>query len=362
MKQSNTPAARLARRDTGTRKAFSLIELLVVIIIITLVVAIVIPALASARTEAKKTDTRALVSQVVQGSTQFELDNRRPPGYFSARNLADATNVARGFSGMENAMLDLAGGIVPTTATGPNIITVGPGGTNGTVRVDPGLIGVAQGSNKAYFAPPAKFFKRQNGTDGGVRVGDADHQQMPVLVDSFGTPILFWGVDKSAVQDVVAIPDFVKETFVPNQPAARFYWAHNATFLSSQRLGDKGRNHSISGTVPSSMISSSVNANNRTVTLAAYLGNPSAYDDINKAAPNIFPTAARGTFTVHSAGPDAWFLSNGDRGGKLTPAGVLYFGLNFKDLTNNRLLDSNGNSTTIDLATQFDDISTSGGA
>ena len=113
------------------RSAFTIIELLTVILIITLVVAITVPPLASARKSARKAETLAQLNTMQQAVESFTTDNRRAPGYFSQIEMGDMTNQTRGFSQMQNILLDLVGGIDVqangTAAAGSN--PVGPTAT-----------------------------------------------------------------------------------------------------------------------------------------------------------------------------------------------------------------------------------------
>src|SRR5262249_53760757 len=108
------------RSPSAPRRAFTLVELLIVIIIIAVVIAIVFPALRGARDASKKAGTQAMFGELGSASGQFILDTRRTPGYFSPTERGDTANGDRGFTAMENVMLDLAGGIV-TPAPGGGI-------------------------------------------------------------------------------------------------------------------------------------------------------------------------------------------------------------------------------------------------
>src|SRR5690606_30165947 len=148
------------RQPPANRSAFSLIELLIVIVIIALVISIAIPSLSSARNAARNAGTRALLAQISQSASQFERDERRMPGYFDARAMGHTQNETRGFTAMQNMMLDLAGGTT-TDPVGGSIVEVGPT-TNDIVRVDTRLIGTEQGDSKMYFTPDRNFFTAQS--------------------------------------------------------------------------------------------------------------------------------------------------------------------------------------------------------
>ena len=77
----------------GTRAAFTLIELLVVIAIIGLLVAILIPALSSARTQAKATLCLTNLRTMGQGLVLYGNDNTDTlvPGRWSKRRNAETS-------------------------------------------------------------------------------------------------------------------------------------------------------------------------------------------------------------------------------------------------------------------------------
>src|SRR5262245_59197776 len=108
----------LPRRAAG----FTLIELLLVIIIISVILALVLPAIGKARESARSAGTRALVNSLVAACATFQADERRVPGKYMAKTMGHQENIQRGMSGMENVMIDLAGG--ETLATDPDAVKV----------------------------------------------------------------------------------------------------------------------------------------------------------------------------------------------------------------------------------------------
>ena len=99
---------------TLSRPGFTLIELLVVIAIIAVLIALLIPAVGGARESARKTSTKALMTAVANGVNQFRTDKGRLPGYFSQNELGNTDN-RTGMTSMQNAIIELAGGICPLT-------------------------------------------------------------------------------------------------------------------------------------------------------------------------------------------------------------------------------------------------------
>lgn len=331
-------------RNADKRRAFSLIELLVVMVVIAILVAILVPTLGGARNTARAASTKAQLTDLANASQQFITDKGRQPGYFSARLMGDTANENRGFTAMQNVMLDLAGGIVTTSGAGT--VEVGPT-TSDTVRVDLTLIGTREAGG-GYYTPDATRFIAQTGEGAGTLVGNSDHQALPSVVDAFGTPILAWQRDRTAIQPIEAEADFVKVNTSGTTPA-RFYWASNAGLLKTGTLGKRGKTalfttatqeHSLLGDGATSLINN----------LVVLLGSPT----VPGSRPNL-PSAARADLLFHSAGIDALYMGSRDIGGR---SGQVQFWQNFYADAggSQRLIDGQGRVETVDVLSRFDDL------
>lgn len=325
------------RSKSAAARGFSLIELLVVIAIIALIISIVVPAIGSARKSARKADSINLVNGLSQAISQYTLDQRRLPGYFPPKAMGQQDNNDAGFSNTENVLLDLCGGIAPDNSQGDDILDVGPIVGQG-VRVRPGLIGTPQGAAKAYFTPKAKNFEVQDGSNpnGGSRTSNANNRRMPVLVDSDGMPILVWTADESVTKVPASATEFrdpvrspMAASWVTAGFSARFYWASNSAFLrdggTSPLIGKKRINQSEESVLGFGTAAATAN-------LAALVGNPNTPVPFTAATTDpaqIFPSAARGSFIIQSAGTDGVYMGKNDRGGKRRADGILYYGDNF---------------------------------
>lgn len=341
------------------RTAFTLIELLVVILIIGIVIAIIVPALGGVRDVAKGTATKSLMNEIQNACTQFYQDENRLPGYFDPRDMGHAENVNRGMSGMENVMLDLAGGIVPTGSAGPNVVTVGPRTSSATwVSVDVDLIGVASSSSKAYFTPPKKNYVAQINT--GQQVGQAGHTapegmpQLPDLVDAWRAPILFWAMDEATVSPIDEIDDVARVNSSAGAQRARFYWASNACFLSATSLGEKGIDQTNLASGRFSLLAPSVPEAPQS--LAAALGHPA----FPNPSDDTLPSATRGRFIVQSAGRDGMFFSSKDKGAKNFADNKMVYERNFRPVVGTNYTE-NGKPVTKDILADFDDMILTGG-
>ncbi|MBL8762350.1 MAG: prepilin-type N-terminal cleavage/methylation domain-containing protein, partial [Phycisphaerae bacterium] len=362
-------------RTQSVRRAFTLVELLIVIFIIAVVISITVPALAKARRSAKSSATKQLLAQVNTASSTFQTDQRRLPGYYSAKDMgADENGNAHGMSAMENILIDLAGGIVGTgfgpSSSAPNAIPVAPFSPkrrpSEVVQIDPAKIGVVDGtakSNKGYFVPPAKFFVSQITANKVVKqFGTMGLKNLPDLVDANGTPILAWAEDETATGPIqfdsgnTGPHNFAR---LGSSKAAHFYWNSNAAFLKSNSLGKLGKDQ-IKGANPEySIIGEGVPDDARVATLTGILGNPTFPNAIDAASPNvdsILPTASRGKIVLHAASPDGVYFSSLSKGNGQVKDRVMKYGFNFlnPDGTTQRTNDS-GKVSSIDLVSFFED-------
>lgn len=351
-------------------RAFSLIELLVVIAIIALIVSIVVPAIGSARKSARTADTQTLCATLSQACSQFILDNRRVPGYFSAQQMGSPDNTSRGFSNMQNVMLDLAGGVAPASATGANILqNVGPGATGG-IKVDVGKMGTGDTATKAYFPVKQKYFRVQGPTDvdgrysasgaldvnAGTRYPTSanDNWAIPEVVDAEGTPILMWTIDETARtpmkldSSTTELQKFARETHDVNGTPARFYLASNCAFTRHDSVGKRHRNQATDSLLGGDT------GNYRLFALEALTGSPTSpvqfsQSDADGANLNaIRPAAPRGQFIIHSAGSDGIYMSRKDALKAGATDANLYYGYSFR-------------APAGDIMKNFDDVVLSGG-
>ena len=332
-------------RQPRARRAFSLIELLVTIAVIGIIVAIIVPTLGGARNTAKAASSKAQLTEIGAASQQYYQDKQRWPGYFTAKQMGDPMNATRGFSGMQNIMLDLAGGLVSNT--GPNVVEVGPTGSD-TVLVDLTLIGTREAGG-GYYTPDESRFVAQTGSGVGFqRAAEDDTRELPSVVDSFGTPILAWQRDRTAIQPITTLDDFV-QLDTSGGTAARFYWNSNAGFLATNELGKRGKNPTLT-TGEYSLVGAGLTDAQRLEHLAVLLGAPTVP---NTNFPDG-PSAARGDLVFQSAGIDAMYMGSKDQAGR----GEVRFWQSFYTSAGGgtRLTDGDGKVETIDILAQFDDL------
>ncbi len=317
----NTQIARMnVSRPAQPTRAFTLIEMLTVIAILAIVIGIILPIMAGARTAAKKSDTRVLLSNLAQAAAAFQNEQRRLPGYFSPRQMGDTQNGGRGLTTMDNMLIDLLGGITTQGANGTTILSIGPTMTN-LVTIDLAAMGTTkQNSNgsigKSYLTMDAKRFVPQDGAAGGTRaVGSLPElAYFPTLIDSFGSPILAWVGDE--------VPSAGTFAAIDSSMSARYWQVQNAGFLNSKSLGKIKEDQT--DTMRGSALSSSVVAINLSRTMEALLGNASQPDPAAPAG-TPKPLAPRAPIVFQSAGPDGIYVGLRDKGAR---AGFVPYAVN----------------------------------
>lgn len=297
-------------------RGYTIIEIMVVMVILIVVMALVVPVIGNARNAAKRTNTQQLLNNVAQASQQFELDNRRTPGYFSPVDMGHNENATRGFSEMANIMLDLAGGVAAVVGGAPpGAVEVGPhNAAKAYVRV--ALIGAPTQTkgvqNKGYLTPDPKYFVLHPTSDKKA-TNVIGHTRLPDLIDGFGQPLLAWrqDIDPSPNTDFAA---------VSSNTRASFYWNPNAAFLNATSLGAKGVDQRDISAGGSGSLLSFADDGIVTASMRGLLGNPAFPARTSSPSAPQLPAAARGKLVFHSAGIDGVYLGIRDRGGRIATA------------------------------------------
>ncbi len=334
------------RRRSRASLGFTLIEMMVVIVILIILLAIFQPVLRGARNAARSVSTKQLVNNIQASAASFELDQRRLPGAFTPAQMGVAGNQARGFTNMQNILLELSDGIIANGTPNARRIQVGPAAT-GTVLVDLDLINApseAKGVTKnVYYTIDKKNWVSQNGAN--QKVASAEHITLPDVVDAFANPLIVWVEDDGAGSgDPFATFD--------SSARAKFYWSGNAAFLQSESLGRGAQDQT--DLESGSMISRGWTTPVVEFSMHGVLGHPAYPMPQNNANSQAFPSSSRGKMVFHSAGIDGVFLGAKDRGGLLARAAA-----NSNPYHRQNVIDYRGSKT--DPLDNFDDIISVGG-
>jgi len=348
-------------------RAFSLIELLIVIVIIGIIIALVVPAVGQVRNKARSVEARNLVASLQQAGGAYRLDKRKSPGYFTAGEMGSDDNRQSGFSGMQNVLLDLMGGVTDQAADpANNRFLVGPSRDDDKrVVVDLVLLG----AGKAYFSPNQKFLQVQDGQTGGSRgIAGGDNDKIPEIVDNFGNPVLAWTA-LATKREIDGIDDMAAETS-SGGVVSRFYWNENATFLNANATS-VGRSRVNQGAVGGRSMLGEWNGAKRFTTMAAMLGNPNSPNvSTLPATPaaevdldSVLPTQPRGSTVFQSAGADGVYLSRAEKGAPILSAGPeswIEYAQNFlaaSSSSRGALYPNTGSGpSSTDVLAKFDDL------
>lgn len=289
-----------------TRRGLTLIELLVVLGIVVILAGLLIPVISGARNSARRAQTSVLINTVSTATSQFRRDHGRLPGVFTQEELASTTNQS-GFTQMENAILDLAGGVDPSANIGNSSVFELALGRK-TVRVNTELIAASGGPG--YLPLVLKGMHSKVPEANGLAParpdidqvvdrsrGSAGQVEMPDILDAWGHPILLWNRNEFAGE----YPRFstIFSESEETSSHAQFYWASNRGYLAS------------SAQSTASALGAGVNEGKRTRSMEALLGDPANPDPYSGGQGGLYvPIASRGDFVLHAAGRDGVYLTN----------------------------------------------------
>ncbi len=328
-----------SRRRPAGRPAFSLVELLTVVGIIALLVAIILPALGSARNEAKRATTKGSLHALQAGVEMFHGDFDQYPdsksAYISGSSaverydplqyngdsgkvqLSGAHWLARALIGYDGNGLDYGG----------RGLEVGPGGVYDVTTANNVFTGTGQYAQrrKRYTEKPMWLSDK----DPALVADGSPATKRAVFVDSFDFPILYYrantrakhpfsvdGLNTSASPrdpngndgddlGIYNLADNAQITGDSSAPAAArkgWLFAPNAGWHGMGQFGYDGTPN------PPTVEYKATDANRRGFTFAGEIHDPNRYKQQNPVVKPLRETS----FILISAGPDGIFGTTDD--------------------------------------------------
>jgi prepilin-type N-terminal cleavage/methylation domain-containing protein len=357
-----------------TRRAFTLVELLVVISIIAVLAGILLVALSSATESATRSRTNATMSSFSAACDAFAMEHGRYPGVVPMRVLGDGSKL----TSTQNAMLHLMGGCrvrtsddnddspsaqayeaYLTNANQPVIIELPDPNNNARIwQIAVDLSRISEGPvvngkpYPPYFSPKSSELVSRWNMASNPNAADAKEQgfnELPDVYDSWGNPIAYLQQQRKSgplVEKTVIGPGGQAES-------GQFTISGLKLYFEAQALGEKRIRQRQAELANAAIIGSRMTGPAHSIAdetepgdeqrrwLTAIVAHPAFYDGSNDP---YFGTA-RSKYVLWSPGPDGVFLSHQDG-----------------PLSNTGGFDSNGHqSAEPEDIEEFDDIVVYGG-
>lgn len=358
--------ATIDRRHSSDRpsRAFTLVEILVVVGIIALLIGLLLPAIGNVIARAKSAQTRSTMESFVKACDAYHLEFGEYPAAIPnsvlyagvTDNPSDPVvpqNISQ-ITQMENALLALMGGYRVeqdqdyATYTGTELVfnTVPPF----KIKVDASRMGEGPVKNgrkyDSFFAPKGREFGKAAGQmNAATALPEAAGQGLlPDLIDAWGAPIGY-------VCQMRSVGPLVRK----GSTAGQFERKQMIAYTGSTALGDAAidQTNTLNGSVLSTTAAAGLPAtDSRRLTLAQlvrHAGLGAAASANGSDADRVWSGTARGKYFLFSAGPDGIFFS---RSQVRTPDGRL--------MTDIISLSTNPDGPRI--IERFDDIVVSGGS
>jgi prepilin-type N-terminal cleavage/methylation domain-containing protein len=311
-------------RNATPRRAFTLVELLVVVGVVALLMGLLLPALGAVIQRAKAAQTRGTMDGFARACDAYFLEFGEQPAavpssvlYFGVTDNPSDPVVPQNLSKltqMDNAMLALMGGYrLETDAdyaeyTGTELVfnTTPPF----RIKIDATRMGEGPMRNgrkyDAFFAPKGNAFGRAGGKlDSATAQPLAPGEGLvPDLVDAWGAPIGY-------IVQMRTIGPMVRKGNV----AGQFERKQMIAYTGSTALGDRGidQTDTAKGSVLSTYSAAGLpSAESRRLTLAQLIRHPgldAAGASAASDADRVWSGTARGKYFLFSAGPDGIFFS-----------------------------------------------------
>ena len=215
-------------------RGFTLVELLVVIVIIAILLGILLPALASVRQRARKTEVIAQLNSLAQSSQGYSTDFQAFPGYFSEIDINNSSGGGKDLafggklSSNENLVLSLLGQVVTTGNPSPGYTITS------SAKVDLDKVGagprlVSGRIKDAYYSPRPGELKKVTGGRSG-----SDNDMKELIGVQSGMPILYYRAVSSGKR-----PTSVR--LAPQDSGAGYFgWVGNVSYVNGPSLTSDG--------------------------------------------------------------------------------------------------------------------------
>ena len=296
------------------RRAFTLVELLVVIALIGVLAALLLSALSSAQQRARATQTTSTMEAFAAACETFFQDHGQYPGVVPEALLAQDAEASDGIpriSSLENALYHMVGGyrilgVHPDYAqfngyemsfgNGNNEITV-KFAINSELLGDGPLIGGRQ--YPSYFTPPEGTLVKAFGQVG-------DEENLVDVVDAWGQPLALL-----RRQRTVGVLPNNRSGNDGNPETWQFRTEGAAPYFEAGEfgLGELRKQQAFSNDAPTCILSQENNAFFEG-NVGRILANPAIREGVGN--PDDLYTQPRGSMLLLSAGPDGIYFSSQD--------------------------------------------------
>ena len=318
MTTTTTPAAvTTAGTPRPARRAFTLVELLVVIGIIALLVGLLLPALGKVIERARATTTTGTMQEFAKACDAYFQEFGEYPGVVPENYMGNGDSDVPAISSTENALLSLMGGYrLPSDSdyagyAGTELTFTATGQPDFKIKVNGDRMGEGPTRNgrkyDAFYAPKGREFSKAGGQmqPGGAAMDTAGAGLLPDLVDAWGQPIIF-------VRQARAIGALVPK----GSDQGQFTRAGILPYTLSTGLGDMNVDQTTANTTKYSILNTGAAGGQsgkagRDLTLGQLIRHPAMGVQGGTAgdADRVWAGTPRGRYFLISAGADGIYYS-----------------------------------------------------
>ena len=298
-------------RSTHRRcaRAFTLVELLVVMGIIALLVGILLPALAAVTGASKAARTKATLNEFSKACDLFQQQLGFYPGVFPEEDFLGGNFP---ITGTENAILHLMGGYIeptdPNYGNEQGVVVTGPNSGKVVKIIDRNSDGRADALGEGPTINGKKYdaFYQPGGDELGVARGQQNEAiEIPDLLDAWGTPVIY-------IRRGNRLGPIVPTN---SNAQGQFLLDSAAPYLQSSALGEANGDQADSVFTSNGASAFGNQMTKANWSLATVVGHAAF---MSGTAPNVVISEVRGSYVLVSGGEDAVFFSIFDGAGSPT--------------------------------------------